>query len=105
MIALVVGVDDHGMADALAVAGATVRRVDVANRPSLEDAGVHEATLFVLTEVEQATAIPVATDLATDLRIVVYADGTLPDFARGQADLVIDPALLDPETVATELVE
>lgn len=105
MIALVAGVDDHGIADALAATGATVRRVDVANRPALEDAGVHEAALFVLTEVEQATAIPVATDLATDLRIVVYADGSLPDFARGQADLVIDPALLDSKTVAAELVD
>lgn len=105
MIALVAGMDDYGIADALAAAGATVRRVDVANRPSLEDAGIHEAGLFVLAEVGQATTIPVARDLATDLRIVVYADRSLPDFARGQADLVIDPALLDPETVATELVE
>jgi len=56
-----------------------------------------------LTEVQQATSIPVAKDLNGNLRVVVYADGSLPDFARGQADLVVDPDLIDPGTVAEEL--
>lgn len=103
MIVLVTGTDAHGLGDELEAQGATVRHVDVGNRPALEEAGVIDADLFVLTEVEQATAIPVAKDLAPDLWVVVYADGSLPDFVRGQADLVVDPDLLDPDAVAEEL--
>lgn len=105
MIVLVTGTDAHGLSGELEALGATVHRADVGNRPALEEAGVIDADLFVLTEVEQATAIPVAKDLAPDLRVVVYADGSLPDFARGQADLVVDPDLLGPDAVAEELLE
>ena len=103
MRVIVAGVDDHDVAVAIADEGHTVERVDLANRPALEGAGVHEVDVLVLTEVRQATAIPVAKDLTDDLRVVVYADGSLPDFACGQADLVVDPDLLDPGTVAEEL--
>jgi len=103
MKVIVAGTDDHDVAAAVTAEGHTVERVDLANRPALENAGVHDADVLVLTEVSQATAIPVAKDLNEDLRVVVYADGSLPDFARGQADLVVDPDLLGPETVAEEL--
>ncbi|MFB6297132.1 MAG: CTP synthetase [Salinirussus sp.] len=103
MRVIVAGTDDYGIAAAIEAEGATVARVDVANRPALEDAGVVDADAYVLTELEQATSIPVAVDLNADLHVVVYADGSLPDFARGQADLAVDPALLDPATVAAEL--
>jgi len=103
MKCIVAGTDDHDVASAVTAEGHTVERVDIANRPALENAGIHEADVLVLTEVRQATSISVAKDLNEDLRVVVYADGALPDFARGQADLVVDPDLLDPETVAEEL--
>jgi hypothetical protein len=103
MRVIVAGENGHGVAAAVTAESHTVERVDLANRPALESAGVHEADVLVLTEVGQATAIPVAKDLNAELRVVVYADGSLPDFARGQADLVVDPDLLDPETVAEEL--
>lgn len=103
MNVIVAGTDDHDIATAIETAGHDVTRVDVANRPALEDAGIHDTTVFVLTEVKQATAIPVARELNEGLRIVVYADGSLPDFARGQADLLVDPSLLDPAAVAEEL--
>ncbi len=103
MNAVVAGPDEHDLAVALESVGVDVSRVDVANRPGLEAAGIVEADVYVLTEVAQATSIPVAKDLAPDLRVVVYADDSLPDFARGQADLVVDPALLDSTTVAEEL--
>ena len=103
MNAVVAGPDEHDLAAALESAGADVSRVDVANRPGLEEAGIVDADVYVLTEVAQATSISVAKDLEPDLRVVVYADDTLPDFARGQADLVVDPALLDAATVADEL--
>jgi Trk K+ transport system NAD-binding subunit len=103
MKVIVAGTDDHDIATAIADEGHTVERVDVANRPALEEAGIHEIDAFVLTEVEQATSISVARDLNETPRVVVYADGSLPDFARGQADLVVDPELLDPSAVAEEL--
>jgi len=103
MKVIVAGTDDHDVAAAITAEGHTVERVDIANRPALENAGVHDAAVLVLTEVQQATSIPVAKDLNGDLRVVVYADGSLPDFARGQADLVVDPDLIDPGTVAEEL--
>lgn len=103
MIAVVAGPDEHDISGALEAEGVDVRRVDVANRPGLEEVGIHEADAYVLTEVAQATSIPVAKDLEPDLRVLVYADGSLPDFARGQADLVVDPAVLEPATVAEEL--
>jgi hypothetical protein len=100
---VVAGTDDHDIADAIEAEGYEVARVDVANRPGLEDAGVHEAETYVLTEVQQATSISVAKDLNPDLKVVVYADGDLPDFARAQADLLLDPDLFDPADVAAEL--
>lgn len=103
MNAIVAGTDEFDIAGALEREGVTVSRVDVANRPGLEEAGVHEADLYVLTDARQATSISVAKDLEPDLHVVVYADDSLPDFARGQADLVVDPDLLDPGTVAEEL--
>jgi hypothetical protein len=53
----------------------------------------------------QATAIPVARELNDGLRIVVYTDDSLPEFARPLADLILDPDLFGPEAVAEELAE
>ena len=103
MEVLVAGQDDYDIAGAIAAEGHHMERVDVANRPAIEEAGIHEADVFVLTEVAQATTISVAKDLNETVRVVVYADGSLPDFARGQADLVVDPDLLAPDAVAQEL--
>ncbi|MFC7019417.1 MULTISPECIES: DUF7126 family protein [Haloarcula] len=98
-----VGTDPERMADALTAQGHAVTVADVGNRPGLEEAGVHDAEVYLLTEMEQATSIVVAKDLNPDLRVVVYAEGSLPDFASRQTDLVVDPNLLSPEAVAEEL--
>lgn len=104
MKAIVVGPDRDGLADALGSEGVEVTRIEeYGTRPLLEDAGVTEADALVLTEAGGATAIPIARDLNADLRVVVYADDDLPDFARGQADLIVDPRLLSAGTVAEEL--
>lgn len=103
MRVIVAGPDERDIAAAIDAEGHEVARVDVANRPALEEAGVLEAGAYVLTEVRQATSIPVALDLNEDLKVIVYDTESLPDFARGQADLVVDPELLDPDTVAAEL--
>lgn len=103
MHVIVAGVNGTEIGEAIEAEGHEVTFVDVANRPALEEAGVHETEAFVLTEVEQATSISVAKDLNADLKVVVYASQSIPDFARGQADLVVDPELLDAATVAEEL--
>lgn len=100
---VVVGTDDHEMGEAITDAGFSVSAVDIGNRPALEEAGIVDTDVYVLTEVKQATSISVAKDLNPDLKVVVYADNSLPDFARRQADLVLDPELFDPAAVADEL--
>jgi Trk K+ transport system NAD-binding subunit len=103
MNVIVAGTDDHDIADAIESEGHSVTRVDIANRPALEEAGIHKASVLVLTEVQQATAIAVAKDINADLKVVIYSEGSLPDFASRQADLLVDPELLDPDAVAAEL--
>ena len=103
--AVVVGPDEAGVGEALAAEGYEVGTATVGNRPGLEEAGIHEATVSVLTDLEQATSITVAHDLNPDLRIVVYASGTLPEFATRQTDLLVDPDLLPPAAVAEELAD
>lgn len=99
------GDDEDGLAAALETAGVDLARIDgFVNRPALEDAGIVDADLFVLTDVSQATAIPIARELNEELRIVVYGDDSLPEFVSGQEVLAIDPALLGPDAVADELV-
>jgi len=102
--AVLAGPDDDALGAALADRGIDVRTVDgIANRDALEAAEIADTSLFVLTDARQATAIPVAKDLNSGLKIVVYARDSLPEFARGQADLLVDPALLDATIVAEEL--
>lgn len=103
MNVIVAGPDEYDIGAAIEADGHAVERVDIANRPALEEAGIHDTDVFVLTEMEQATAISVAKDLNEELKVVVYADGSLPEFATRQTDLMIDPDLLDPDAVAEEL--
>ncbi|WP_136589399.1 DUF7126 family protein [Salinigranum halophilum] len=99
------GADDGDVAAALDDAGADVRRVDgIATRKSLAAAGIETADVFLLTDMDDATAISVAKDANADVRVVTYATDSLPEFARAQADLALDPALFSPALVAEELV-
>jgi hypothetical protein len=101
--AVVVGPDPHGLGEALEAEGYEVARTEVGNRPGLEEAGILEASVYVLTDLEQATSITVAHDLNPDVRVVIYAEGSIPEFASRQTDLLVDPELLDPAAVADEL--
>lgn len=104
--AVLVGPDPDGIAEALSDAGVGVTAVEgIATRPDLEEAGILEADLLVLTDVEQATVVPIATDLRPELRIVVYDRSSLPEFVSAQTDLAVDPELLGPEDVAEALVD
>jgi hypothetical protein len=105
MRAIVVGADADGIADALEAEGADVTRLDgVASGQRLEDAGVADADLLVVADVGEATAIPVARELNPDLRTVAYTGDGVPEFVKGVLDLIVDPALLDADAVAEELV-
>jgi hypothetical protein len=53
---------------------------------------------------DDATAISVVKDIVPGIRVVTYATDSLPEYARAQADLALDPALYAPEVVAEELV-
>lgn len=105
-IAVFAGPDEAGLAGALEAEGVAVTHVDgIASRPALEEAGICDADLFVLTDVGQATAIPIARDLVDELRVVVYSRDSLPEFAGAMEVLKVDPALLDATTVAEEIVD
>jgi len=102
--AVFAGPDENGLADALRAEGVDVTVVEgVANRSALEDAGILDADALVLTDVGQATAIPIAKNLNETLRVVAYAEESLPEFVSAQQVLAIDPALLDVATVAEEV--
>ncbi|MFB6302004.1 MAG: CTP synthetase [Haloferacaceae archaeon] len=105
MIAVVVGPDEDGLGAELEAAGVEVHRIDgVPTAEELESDGIGRADLYLLTDVGEASTIPVARELNPDVRVVIYADGSLPEFARRQADLAVDPALLGAAAVAEELV-
>ncbi|WP_135662537.1 DUF7126 family protein [Halorhabdus rudnickae] len=103
MKVLVAGADENAIADAIRAEGHEVTVLDIGDGESLENADIENADVYVLTEMSQATSIAVAKDHNPSVRVVVYAEGSLPEFATRQADLMIDPALLDPEAVAEEL--
>lgn len=104
MKAVIAGSDPHGLGEALGERGIEVAVAEgTAARSDLETAGISDADLLVVTDVGLSTSIPVAKDITGDLRVVVYARETVPEFARAQAELILDPALLDPGTVADEL--
>jgi len=105
-VAVVAGPDEHGLGEELAALGVEIRRIEgPVTTDALSEAGVDEAAYFVLTDVEEATGIPIAKELHPDVLAVTYADRSLPEFVAGVADLAIDPALMGPETVAEELID
>jgi voltage-gated potassium channel Kch len=106
MTVLIAGADTDGLGNALEALGADLTRVDgIANRDSLAAAGVESADVLVLTDMDDASAIPVAKEENPDIRVVTYSTDSLPEFVRGQTDLAVDPALLSADVVAEELLE
>jgi len=102
--AILAGPDRDGLGAALEVQGIEVTRVEgVLTASALDDAGVADADLFVLTDLDEATAISVVKDRNPDVRVVVYSHDSLPNFARGQTDLAMDPDLFGVDMVAEEL--
>lgn len=65
----------------------------------LDDAGIEEAKVVLLTHVDHASLIPVAKERNPDIQIVLYTSARLPPFASRQADVAIDQALVEVEEV------
>ena len=102
---IIVGPDSDNLMSALQAKGADVTTVsDMATRPDLEEAGIVDADIYILTDLEQATTIPIVKDLNPDIQVVAYDRTSLPEFTTAQTDLAIDPDLLDPSVVADELI-
>ena len=102
--AVLAGLDPAGLGDALEAEGVEVARVEgLLTAAVLDEAGVADADLFVLTDLDEATAIPVVKDRNPDVRIVVYSHDSLPGFVSGQTDLAMDPELFGVDMVAEEL--
>jgi hypothetical protein len=102
--AILAGPDHDDLGLALEGEGIDVSRVDgILTASVLDDAGIADADLFVLTDLDEATAISVVKDQNPDVRIVVYSHDSLPEFARGQTDLAMDPDLFGVDMVAEEL--
>lgn len=103
MKAVVAG-PDRGIADALEDRGVSITRIDgLITGAALEEADIREADLYVLTDVSEATSIPIAKDENPSLRVVVYAPDTIPEFVRGQVDFAMGPDVLAPDVLAEEL--
>lgn len=99
------GPDEHDLEAAFDARGAEVKRIrGVVSADALRDAGIATAELFVITDVDEATGIAIAKELNPEVRAVAYADRSLPEFLSGVADLAIDPDLMAPDVVATELL-
>lgn len=103
MKAIIVG-PDRGLTAELQALGVETTELELGTGESLREAGVASADLFVLTDVAEATAVPVARDLNPELRVVVYAPDSIPEFLRGQVDIALAPGVLSPSVVAEELV-
>lgn len=101
--AVVIGPDADGLGDALADYLPVTHVDGTGTRDQLVDAGLGDGDMLVVTDAGLATSIPIARELG-DVRIVVYARDSLPEFARGKQALIVDPALIAAETVAEELV-
>ena len=70
---------------------------------ALEDSGIGEAAMFVLTDVDEATSIPIARELNAGLDVIVLSRTSLPEFASPIADLVVHPDAIDPSMLVEEL--
>ena len=106
MKAIVAGADPEGIGEELEALGVDVERVESpVFADALAEAGIEDADLFVLTDLDEGISFTLAKEANEDVRAVGYGDGSLPESVGSVVDLVVDPTLLDAATVAEELVE
>lgn len=104
MKAIVGGADELGIGEELESQGVEVTRLESPIfAEALDDAGVADSDLFVLTDAEEAIAFPLAKELNPDVKAVFFGSESVPESVSGVVDLVVDPALLGADVVAEEL--
>ena len=105
MKAIIAGADPEGIGEELEALGVEITRVDSpVFADALAEAGIDDADLFVLTDLDEGISISLAKEANEDVRAVGYGEGSLPESVGSVVDLVVDPSLLDAEAVAEELV-
>jgi len=92
MKVVTVGIDTESI-DAVRDAGHEVSSVDGFGDEALIEAGVEDADAVVIGE-GYPTQVVVAKDLNLEARVVVVADD-MPEFVRGNADLILSSELAD----------
>lgn len=106
MKAIVAGADAEGIGEELEALGVDIERVDSpVFADALSEAGIEDADLFVLTDLSEGISVTLAKEANPDVRAVCYGAGSLPESVGSVVDLIVDPSLLDADTVAEELVE
>ncbi|MFB6105346.1 MAG: CTP synthetase [Halobacteriaceae archaeon] len=106
MTAVLIAGPERGLGAAFEARGVAVERLaGVVTRDRLLEAGVEDVDVYVLTDVSEATSIPIALEANPDATVVVYSPDTMPEFVRAQVDLAIDPAVLDAADVAEALLD
>lgn len=104
MNAIIIGTD-RGLGTALEALEIDVTRLTgPVTGDALADAGIDQADLLVVTDVGEATLIPIAKDVNPRVRVVIYSPESMPEFVRGQVDFAVAPDVLNPSIVAEELV-
>ncbi len=103
---IVIGSDEHGLTELInqTVLSAT----HLPGEPigaDLVEAGIEAASALVITNASLATTVSVAKERNDGLTVVFYSRGRLPPYASRQADLAIDPALVDPDEVVDAVVD
>ena len=101
MKVVVIGYDEEGV-EALRDAGHDVTVAEGYGEDALREAGVGEAGAVVVGE-KFPTQVVVAKDINPDARVVVVADD-VPEFVRGNADLILSEELADSLPDALEEV-
>ena len=101
MKVVTVGIETESI-DAIRDAGHDVSVADGFGTDALRDAGVAEADAVVIGE-GYPTQVVVARDINPDVRVVVVADD-VPEFVRGNADLILSEELAEslPDALETE---
>lgn len=103
MRVIIVG-PDQGLEEAFRAVGVeTTRIAGIGTAAALAEAGVEHASCVVVTDVNEATVIPIAREANPGIRAVIYSESTMPEFVRPQVDFAVTPRVFEPSVLAEEL--
>lgn len=103
---ILLGEDGYDLVDRLKAAGLEVTTLTgFPTGADLDDAGVEDAEVVLVADVHLASLIPVARERQPTIQVIVYSTDRLPPFASAQADLAVDPTLIDPDELVAALLD